>query len=91
MKSLTLPNISCPACACRRVCKAEYEGIVEQMILRITNICPFLCEACDMRFYMFLVPVEVRSSPGTRQVAIRPWTRRSEIFLDSGRDRGETP
>lgn len=55
MKTSTLPNISCPACRCPRVTKAEYEGIVEQTILRIVNICPFVCHACDMRFYMFMV------------------------------------
>jgi hypothetical protein len=53
-KTLTLPNISCPACRCTRVCKGEYEGIIEQTILRLVRICPFLCQACDMRFYMFL-------------------------------------
>lgn len=54
MKTLTLPNISCPACRCSRVSKADYEGIIEQTLLRIVNICPFLCHACDMRFYLFV-------------------------------------
>jgi hypothetical protein len=37
------------------VCRAEYEGIVEQAILRIVNICPFVCQACGVRFYLFLI------------------------------------
>jgi hypothetical protein len=68
MKTLTLPNISCPACRCSQVCKADYEGIIEQMILRIVNICPFLCQACDMRFYMFLL-----SMPMPRTEPLHSW------------------
>ena len=68
MKTLTIPNISCPACRCARVHKAEYEGIIEQTILRIVNICPFLCQACEMRFYMFLV-----ESPVSRPESLHSW------------------
>ena len=80
MKTLTLPNISCPACRCARVCKAEYEGIVEQALLRIINIRPFLCQACDMRFYMFLV-----QSPSARPESLHSWldAERCKAILSS--------
>jgi hypothetical protein len=54
--SLTLiPNISCPSCRSARVCNAEYDGIIEETILRIVDIFPFACQVCGMRFYMFSV------------------------------------
>jgi hypothetical protein len=54
MNVRVLPNISCPTCQSSQVIKAEYEGIVEQTILRLFEMFPLLCQACDMRFYMFL-------------------------------------
>jgi len=54
--SLTVaPNISCPSCRSTRVCNAEYDGIVEEAILRIVDLFPFACQACGMRFYIFSV------------------------------------
>jgi hypothetical protein len=56
----TLSDISCPVCRNSRVSRAEYEGIVEQAILRFVEISPFLCQACDMRFYMFVATSSLR-------------------------------
>jgi hypothetical protein len=80
MKTLTLPTISCPACRCKRVHRADYEGIVEQTVLRIFNICPLLCRACDMRFYMFLV-----ESPIHRPESLHSWldAERCKTILSS--------
>ena len=50
----TPSTFSCPVCRSPRVSIAEYEGIIEQTVLRIVKICPFLCQVCDLRFYMFL-------------------------------------
>jgi hypothetical protein len=55
VNTYTTPNISCPTCRSVHVRKAEYEGVIEQAILRIANICPFECHACGIRFYLFLV------------------------------------
>jgi len=56
----THSEMSCPACRSSRVSRAEYEGIVEQTILRFVEICPFLCQACYMRFYMFVATSSFR-------------------------------
>jgi hypothetical protein len=53
-------DLTCPVCRNSRVSKAEYEGIVEQAILRCVEICPFLCQACGMRFYMFVATSSFR-------------------------------
>ncbi len=55
MNVRVLPNISCPTCQSSQVVRAEYEGIVEQTILRLFRMLPLLCQTCDMRFYTFLV------------------------------------
>lgn len=55
-----LSGLSCPACRSSRVITSDYENIVEQMILRIVQICPFVCQVCSMRFYMFLVACRFR-------------------------------
>jgi hypothetical protein len=54
MSVRVLSNISCPTCQSSHVIGAEYEGIVEQTILRLFRMFPLLCQACNMRFYMFL-------------------------------------
>lgn len=53
-------DISCPVCRSSQVSNAEYEGIIEQVILWISGIRPFLCQMCDMRFYLFLATIGVR-------------------------------
>jgi len=55
-----LSDISCPVCRSIRVSSAEYDGIIEQTILWIAGICPFLCQSCDMRFYLFLATSSAR-------------------------------
>lgn len=68
MNTYAIPNISCPACRSARICRAEYDGILEHTILRILTICPFLCQTCDMRFYMFPV-----SSAAPRSERLHSW------------------
>lgn len=68
MNTHAIPNVSCPVCRSARVCKAEYEGVLEHTILRILAICPFLCQACSIRFYLFLV-----SYPHRRQERPQTW------------------
>jgi hypothetical protein len=60
MKIQAVHDFSCPVCQSSRVSRAEYEGIVEQTILRVVQICPFLCQACDVRFYMFVATSSFR-------------------------------
>lgn len=71
MKIDNYSDVSCPSCRSSHVYMADYDGMVEQTILRIVNICPFVCQTCDVRFYMFLVtrtrPERVRSWPTGRQ------------------------
>lgn len=53
MNASPVPNLSCPSCRSPRVYNSEYDGMVEEAILRIVDIFPFACQACGMRFYMF--------------------------------------
>jgi|HubBroStandDraft_2_1064218.scaffolds.fasta_scaffold144538_2 hypothetical protein len=80
MKTCTIPNISCPACRSALVCRAEYEGVLEQTILRVLDICPFWCQACGMRFYMFLA-----SSPLPQSEQLQTWldAERCRVTLSS--------
>ena len=55
-----LSSFSCPVCQSSQVKRAEYRGIFELVILRLFEICPLLCQACDMRFYMFPVKSRLR-------------------------------
>jgi|HubBroStandDraft_2_1064218.scaffolds.fasta_scaffold1339990_2 hypothetical protein len=68
MNSNVIRDITCPACRSARICRAEYDGILEHTILRILAICPFMCQACEMRFYMYLV-----SSPASRPDRPQTW------------------
>jgi hypothetical protein len=63
-----LSELSCPVCRSTRVIKSDYVSIVEHMILRVVQICPFVCQVCSMRFYMFLVASGFR-----RPEALRAW------------------
>lgn len=76
----TPADFSCPACRSSRVSRFEYEGIVEQMFLRIVRISPFLCQACDRRFCMFVAPSRL-----SRPEALRAWDdgQRSKSILSS--------
>jgi transposase-like protein len=60
MNTYAITNISCPACRSAQVYKGDYDGILEQTVLRILSICPFLCQVCDTRFYLFLAATRNR-------------------------------
>jgi len=60
MNTYAISTVSCPACRSAQVCKADYDGILEQTILRILSICPFFCPVCDTRFYLFLAATRNR-------------------------------
>jgi hypothetical protein len=60
MNADTVTLLSCPACRSPRVCKTHYEGIIEQTLLRLIEIGPFVCDSCQLRFYMFLLPSKPR-------------------------------
>jgi hypothetical protein len=60
MNADAMPLFSCPACRSSRVCKTHYEGVIEQAVLRLIEIGPFLCNSCHLRFYMFLLPSKSR-------------------------------
>jgi len=62
MNIYTLHDFSCPACRSLLVTRAEYEGIVERTLLRLIDICPFVCHVCGMRFYMFVATSSHRLS-----------------------------
>jgi len=68
MKMHTVSDFYCPVCRNSRVSRAEFAGIVEQTILRIFQICPFVCQACYTRFYMF-----VATSSFRRLEPLQPW------------------
>ena len=71
MNANTKPLLSCPACRSSRVCKTSYEGIIEQTLLRLIEIGPFLCDSCHLRFYMFLLRSKSRTPELARALPAR--------------------
>ena len=71
MNADAMPLFSCPACRSCWVSKTHYEGIVEQAVLRLIEIGPFLCNSCHLRFYMFLLPSKSRPAELSRAWSAR--------------------
>jgi hypothetical protein len=71
MNADATPLLSCPACRSSRVCKTRYEGIIEETLLRLIEIGPFLCDSCHLRFYLFLLSSKSRAPELARALSAR--------------------
>lgn len=71
MNADATPLLSCPACRSPRVCKTRCESIIEQTLLRLLEIGPFLCDSCHLRFYLFLLSSKSRAPELTRALSAR--------------------
>lgn len=54
---------TCPVCRSQKVHSSRFQGVLECALLRILNIHPYWCGACDSRFYLFAQPNFSRQNP----------------------------
>jgi hypothetical protein len=41
----------CPHCHSKNISKSKRRGLLESMVLKLVNVRPYRCLACDSRFY----------------------------------------